>query len=356
MEIPKIMMAIVKTKKERGAEYRPIPVPEVGPDEVLVKVHAAAICGTDIHMYQWNAWAQANVEKAYSGLPRIMGHEFSGEIAAIGAAVKNVTVGERVACETHLACGECYQCKTGDTYNCQNIRRFKNGVYAEYALVPAAALVKLPDSMTYDQASVMEPFSVAVHGASLVRVVGDTVAVIGVGPIGLFTVKVARAMGASKIFVSDISEYRLNLALKAGADIALNSSEVDVVEAIKDMTDGLGCGTVFETSGNVTAVKQGFQFLRKCGTMVMTGLPSKPLVLDASDDIVWKAAKVYGVHGREIFTSWEITKGLIGSGRVSVDDMLTHRFKFGEFRQGFELAEAGLTGKVIFYPDSIAEK
>ncbi len=341
--IPEMMNAIVKTQKERGAEYKQVPVPKIEPDEALVKIHAAAICGTDIHVYQWNAWAAANMEKAYSGLPRIMGHEFSGELVAVGSAVTNAKVGDR------------HMCKTGDSYNCQNIRRFKNGIYAEYAVVPAAALVKLPDTMSYDVASVMEPFSVATHGAGMVRMVGDTVAVVGAGPIGLFTVKIARAMGAARIFVADISEFRLDLAKTAGADIVINSSQTDVVQEIKQMTGGLGCGTVFETSGNAAAVKQAFQFLRKCGAMIMTGLPSQPIVLDASDDIVWKAAKVFGVHGREIFTSWEISKGLLGSGRVTVDDMLTHRFKFSEFKTAFELAEAGLTGKVILHPDALAQ-
>jgi len=353
VNIPKTMMAVVKMKKERGAEYSEVPVPEVGPDEVLIRVRAAAICGTDIHTYQWNAWAQANVEKAYSALPRIMGHEFSGDVVKIGSLVTNTKIGDRVCCETHLACGECYQCKTGDSYNCQNIRRFKNGIYADYALVPAACLVKIPDTMTYDQASVMEPFSVATHSISKVQMVGETVCVVGAGPIGLFIVKIAKAMGAVKVFVSDVSEYRLNLAKQSGADYVFNPSECNVVNEVKNLTEGLGCGVVFDTSGNVKAIKQGFQVLRKCGFMVMVGLPSEDLVLDASDDIVWKAATVYGIHGREIFKSWEISKNLIGSGIVKIDDLLTHRFKMSEFKKGFELAEAGITGKILFYPDKI---
>lgn len=353
MDIPKTMMAVVKAKKERGAEYREVPVPEVGPDEVLVKVRAAAICGTDIHTYQWNAWAQVNVEKAYSALPRIMGHEFSGDVVKIGSLVTNAKIGERVCCETHLACGECYQCRTGDSYNCQHIRRFKNGIYADYALVPAKCLVRIPDNMTYDQASVMEPFSVGTHAASKVRMVGEPVCIVGAGPIGLFLVKIAKAMGATEVYVTDISDYRLALAKECGADYAFDSSNVDVVEEIKKRTGGLGCGVVFDTSGNVDAIKQGFQILRKCGHMVMVGLPSKPLVLDASDDIVWKAATVHGIHGREIFRSWEISKGLIGNGVVDIDNLLTHRFKLSEFQKGFELAEQGLTGKVLFYPDNI---
>lgn len=355
MKIPETMMAIVKTKHERGAEYIEVPVPEVGDDEVLVKVHATAICGTDIHAYQWNNWAQNNFEKSFSKLPRIMGHEFSGEVVKIGDRVTSVKLGQKVCCETHIPCGQCYQCRTGNPHNCLHVKRFKDGIYGEYCMVPASMLVTLPDDMSYDIGTIMEPLSVATHAASKVRMVGDTVLVIGAGPIGLFTVATAKAMGASYIYVSDISEYRRGLAIQAGATEALDPSQVDLVEELKARTDGLGCGTVFDTSGNVGAIKQGFEALRKCGHMVMVGLPSKPLVLEAANDIVWKEATVHGVHGKEEFMSWEISKGLLASGRMDVSNLITHRFKMSQFKEAFELAEAGMTGKVILYPDNLEE-
>lgn len=356
IDIPKVMQAIVKVQRGRGVECREVPVPEVGKNEVLIKVHAGGICGSDIHMYQWNKWASDNMEKIYGPLPHILGHEFSGEIVAVGEEVTNAKIGDRVASETHLACGQCYLCKTGNSYNCQYVKRFKEGVFAEYALVPADALVMLPDNMTYDEGAALEPFSVATHAASMVSVVGDTVAVIGAGPIGLFAIQVAKAMGASKVYVSDASEYRLELAKKAGADMIINAMTEDVVDVIMKDTDGLGCGTIFEFSGNVGAIKNGFRYLRKCGNMVMAGLPSKPLELDVSSDIVLKAAKIYGVYGKEIFKSWEISKGLIASGRVKIDELLTHRFKFSEADKGFELAENGLSGKVLLYPDAMMKE
>lgn len=356
MAIPEKMMAIVKTKRARGAEYLQVDVPrEVGPDEALIKVHAMAICGTDVHSYVWNEWAQDNFEKAYSGLPRILGHEFSGEVVKIGNLVDNVELGDRVCCETHIPCGKCYQCRTGNAYNCLHIKRFKNGVYGEYALVPASMLIKLPDNMDYDQGTVMEPFSVATHATSQVRVVGDTVLVLGAGPIGLFTIQCAKAMGASDIFVSDVSEYRRGLAITAGATQVFDPSQCDIVAEIMKITEGLGIGTVFDTSGNVGAIKQGFEILRKCGHMVMVGLPSKPLMLDAANDIVWKGAVIHGIHGKEEFLSWEISRGLISSGRVDVKPMITHRFKMSEFEEAFELAAAGKTGKVVLYPDNMVE-
>ncbi|MPM66347.1 L-threonine 3-dehydrogenase [bioreactor metagenome] len=349
MDIPEMMKAVVKTQKTRGAAFQIVPVPEVGPGEVLVKVRACAICGTDVHMYQWNAWANENVEKSYSGLPRIMGHEFSGDIVKVGEGVTKVKVGDRIAAETHIPCGQCYLCRTGNGFNCQNVKRFKNGVYAEYALIPEMSAVLIPDSLSYEEGAVMEPFSVAVHGTSFTKVAGDTVGIIGAGPIGLFTVKIAKAMGASEIFITDVSDYRLNLAKKSGATHTFNPNKVNVVEKVKELTGGLGLGTIFEISGNVKATKQAFEMLRKCGTMVMTGLPSEPLVLDAAGDIVWKAAKIFGVHGRDVYQSWETTKGLLGSGCVDVKPILTHYLDlFTQFDEGFGLAEKGLSGKVIF--------
>ncbi len=350
----KMMKAIVKTRPERGAEYKEVPVPICGPKEVIVKVHATAICGTDIHIYQWNQWAQANFERAFSKIPRIMGHEFSGEVVEIGSLVDKEWLGKRVACETHIPCGKCYQCKTGDTYNCLNVARFRDGIYAEYAAVPAQNLVELTDSISYEQASILEPFSVATHGTSTVSVAGDTVYVAGCGPIGLFVTAIAKASGASFVYVSDISEYRRNLALENGADKAFDPAKCNVSEEVKKRTNGLGCGVVFETSGNVTAINQAFKILRKCGSMVMIGLPSKPLVIDdVGGDIVWKAAKIYGIHGREIFRSWELSKAFIGSGRVNVDKLITHKFSFADYEKAFSLAEQGLTGKVILHPEGI---
>lgn len=351
MSIPQRMRAIVKTKPGLGAEYIEMDVPKVGPGEVLIKVKATAICGTDIHVYQWNNWAQNNFHKAYGKLPRIMGHEFCGEVVDVGPNVTKVKVGDRIAAETHIPCGQCFQCRTGDQYNCLNVRRFKDGIYAEYALIPEFSAEKIPETIPWDVASLFEPFGVAVHGASYVRMVGDTVAVIGAGPIGLFSIVMAKVMGAGTIFASDLSDYRLSLAQKAGADVLINPAKEDVVEKVKEMTGGLGAGVVIETSGNVKGAKQGFELLRKCGSYVMIGLPSEPLVLDAGQDIAWKGAKIYGVHGRDNFTTWEIAKNLLGNNKVDLRPLITHRFKFSEYEKAFELAMAGVTGKVILFPE-----
>ncbi len=343
--------AIVKTRPEPGAENIPFDLPEMGAGDVLVKVRATAICGTDVHIYDWNEWAAQNFIRSYGGLPRVLGHEFSGEIVEVGKAVKKVTVGDRIAAETHIPCGQCFLCRTGNQYNCQHVKRFKTGVFAEYAVIPEFSAERVPENIPDDVAALFEPFGVSVHAASRVRMVGDSVAVVGSGPIGLFCVALAKAMGAAEVVATDVSEFRLSLAKTAGADLVLNPAQADVVSQVREMTDGLGVGVVFETSGNVAAMKQGFEMLRKCGDYVMIGLPSQPLVLDAGADIAWKGATVHGIHGRDTFTTWEIAKNLLSSKRVDLEPLITHRFSFGDFREAFRLCKALETGKVLLLPE-----
>jgi threonine 3-dehydrogenase len=344
------MSAIVKTKESIGAEYLEVEIPEVGPREVLVKVKACAICGTDVHMYEWNSWAAENVKKAYGPLPRIMGHEVSGIIEAVGKDVEKVKPGDRVAAETHIPCGKCFLCRTGNQFNCQYLKRFKNGIFAEYALIPEFSAEKIPDNIPFEIASMFEPFGVAVHGASYVRLVGEPIAIIGAGPIGLFSLLMAKVMGSSFIIVIEPSKFRRDLAKKIGADKVLDPRNEDIVNTVKELTKGLGVGVVFETSGNINGVKKGFEILRKCGSYLMIGLSSEPIVLDAGADIVWKAAKVYGVYGRDNFTTWEILKNILERKKIDLEQIITHRFKFKDYKEAFELCRACLTGKVILLP------
>jgi threonine 3-dehydrogenase len=346
-----IVRAIVKTQPEPGSKYQDFELPEMGPRDVLVKVRACAICGTDVHIYNWNEWAARNFIKSYGELPRILGHEFAGEIIEVGSEVSKVKKGDRIAAETHISCGQCFLCRTGKQYNCQNMKRFKTGVFAEYAVIPEFSAEKIPESIPYHVAALFEPFGVAVHAASYARMVGDTVAVIGSGPIGLFSIVLAKSMGATTIIATDVSDFRLSLAEKLGADYLLNPTKVDIVPRVKEITGGLGTGIVFETSGDVRAMKQGFEILRKCGTYLMVGLPSDPLTLDAGADIAWKGAVVFGVYGRDTFTTWEIAKNLLSTNTVDIEPLITHQMPFSEFEDAFNLCNRQQTGKVILYPD-----
>lgn len=341
------MKAIVKTKEMEGAEYLEVKVPDISPEEVLVKVKASAICGTDNHIYEWNNWAQENCGQ----LPRIMGHEFSGIIEKVGKNVTKVKPGDRIAGETHVPCGNCFLCRTGNQYNCQNLKQFKNGVFADYAIIPEYCAEKIPENIPFEVGALFEPFGVAVHAASYVKLVGDSVMIIGAGPIGLFSIMMAKVMGASSIYVSEPNEYRRKLAEKLGINKAFNPLKENVVEQIKELTNGLGVGVVFETSGNIRAIKIGFNLLRKCGSYLMIGLPSEPLVLNAGSDIVWKGAKIYGVYGRDIFSTWEIVKNILGSKKVDLSLIITHHFSFKEFDKAFKLSLDGNAGKIILLPE-----
>jgi threonine 3-dehydrogenase len=343
------MKAVVKTGYAPGADFIEVPVPQIeNDDEVIVKVKKAAICGTDVHIYQWNDWAAETVPKMFKRLPRIMGHEFCGEVIEIGKAVRKIKVGDRVAGETHIACGSCYLCRIGEEYNCLNMGRFRDGVFAEYAVIPEYGAEIIPVSIGDEEAALFEPMGVAVHALSSVKPAGEIIHIIGAGPIGLFTVVLAGVMGAAHIVVSDISEYRLKLALELGADSAVNPTNTQVYDEIMKITRSVGSDVMVETSGNVIAIQEGFRSLRKCGTCLMIGLPSEPLQLNAGADIVWKGAKIYGIHGRDNFRSWEIAKRLLENSKMDIRKIITHRFQFSEFEKAFKLCESGATGKVIF--------
>ncbi len=345
------MKAVMKTRQGEGAEYCEIERPTAADGEVLVRVKFAAICGTDVHIYQWNDWARRTIPALYGDKPRVMGHEFCGEVVEVGAGVTKVKPGDRVAGETHIACGRCFLCRTGSEYNCQNLTVYRDGVFAEYAVIPEYGAEVVPAEVPDEIAALFEPFGVAVQAASAVRLVGDSVAVVGAGPIGLFAIIMAKVMGATTIFATDISAFRLDLARRLGADHVLNPKDVDVVRRVQELTDGLGAGIVIETSGNARAAKQGFEMLRRCGSYLMIGLPSEPLILDAGADIVWKGAKVHGIYGRENFRSWEIAKQLLATKRVDLSPVITARFAFRDYKQAFDLCETGESGKVLLLPE-----
>lgn len=348
--IPETMRVIAKTGPARGASVIELPVPVPEKDELLVRINACAICGTDIHDYTWNEQGKAFFAQGGNHYPRIMGHEFAGQVIALGEEVTGFSIGDRITAETHLPCGKCYQCRNGNSYNCENLRGFKAGVFSEYAVISEKLAVHVPDSFSDDEASTLEPFGVAVHAMKNVDVTGDTALVLGGGPIGIYLVMLLKAMGASLIAVSEISEYRRDMALKAGADIVIDPRDEDVASIVRKLTGGLGAGTVFDASGNVNAIRSGFDALRKCGTVVMVSLPSEPLILDVAKDIVLKAASIYGVYGREIMTSWDKAIGLISSGAVDIRPVITHNLSlFEEYDKGFKLASGGQSGKVVFH-------
>lgn len=344
------MKAVAKTEPGLGAELIRLPVPTPKPDEVLVKIGACAVCGTDVNRYYWKG--MKNDPRAKDAFPRVLGHEFCGTVAALGSSVKGIRLGERVTAETHVPCGECFLCRSGNAHNCQNLHGFRNGVFSEYAVIPAKTLIRVPEGMPDEVAATLEPFSVAVHAMEYADVLGDTALITGAGPIGLYAIRLARAAGASRVYASDVSAYRRELAAAAGADAVWDPVREDVASAVMQETGGLGVGTVFETSGSEAAFGSALDAVRKCGTLVIIGIPSAPLTIDVGKYIVHKSLHIHGVYGRSIFRSWERALQLLSSGKVDTQSVITHRLRLAEdFEEAFALAAGGMSGKIVFRMD-----
>lgn len=349
------MMAVMKTKPGPGAELRHVEIPKPGPDEVLVKVLATSICGTDLHIYEWNEWAQKRIKN----LPQIMGHELCGEVVELGRNVKNIKKGDIISAETHIACGHCYLCRTGLAHICMNGSIFGvdiHGVFAEYAIVPATNAWVLDKKIPRDYASVMEPLGNAVHTVLAGEIVGTTVLITGCGPIGLMSIAIARLSGATKIIATEINEYRIQLAKKIGADLVLNPGKKNVVQRVLEETDGLGVDVVIEMSGNPQAIREAFDALRPGGRFSILGIPDKPMEIDLGKSIIFKYITVQGINGRLMFSTWYKTTQFLSSGRLDIEPIVTHRLRLAEFEKGMELMRSGNCGKVLLYPEDETSK
>ncbi len=347
------MRALRKTHAGPGAELLEIPVPEPGEGEVLIRVHGASVCGTDLHIYGWNEWAAARIRR----IPMTFGHEVAGEVERVGPEVHHVQPGAFVAAETHIACGHCTTCRTGRAHICENLRILgvdTDGVFAEYVVIPASNAWIVGDGIHPDVASIMEPFGNGVHatfgtsgGEDLAT---NPVAVIGCGPIGLFAVGIARAAGAFKVIAIEPNDDRRALAAKMGADILVDPKSQDPVATVLEATGGIGAEVVLEMSGNPTAIDQGTRMLARGGRMSLLGLPDRPVTLDLSDQVIFKEARIQGITGREMFRTWQQTTTLLSTGRVDVSPVITHRFKLEEFEEAFATAASGHAAKVIMFP------
>ena len=346
--MPEAMRALCKTRPEAGAELVDTPIPQVGPDDVLVKVRATTICGTDLHIYNWDAWAESRIKT-----PLVFGHECSGEIVEVGKNVREVKTGDYVSLETHITSEASYQTRICQAHVDPGVKILgvdRPGCYAEYVSVPARVAWKNPVSMAPEIASIQEPFGNAVYTVLSGPVATKTVLVTGCGPIGLWAVGIAKAAGAKAVYATDINPKRLKLAETMGASIAINSMETDPVALIMSETDGIGVDVLCEMSGNGRAIKQGFQALRNGGRVSMLGIPSKPVEFDLANDIVFKGATVYGISGRLIWETWYQTQALITTGMVDPEPVITHRLKLEEFELAFTLMNNGDAAKVAMFP------
>jgi threonine 3-dehydrogenase len=342
------MKAIVKTKPEPGAEIIEVDVPTPGPDDILIKVLATSICGTDLHIYEWNDWAKKRIKN----IPQTMGHELCGQVTEIGSNVKNVKVDDIVSAETHIACGHCFMCHNGLAHICRNGRIFGvdiNGVFAEYAIVPSGNAWIIEEKIPKDFISVMEPLGNAIHTVLAGEIAGTNVLVTGCGPIGLMSIAVAKACGATKVIATEVNDYRLHLARKLGADVIVNPQKDDTVESVLKETAGLGVDVVIEMSGNATAIGDALEALRPGGRFSILGIPEKPLKIDLAD-VIFKYLVIQGINGRLMYSTWYKSQRLLASGKVDLEPLITHRFRLEEYEKGMELMASGNCGKVLLYP------
>lgn len=323
-------------------------LPPLGETDVLVRIQSASICGTDLHIYKWNDWAARNYRP-----PMPLGHEFGGTVAGVGAAVRRVRVGDAVTAETHLACGECRQCRLGRGHTCDDLRLFSRmglGCFADFTVVPEAVLRVVPADVPAGLATIMEPLGVSVRAVTEVPVAGANVLVLGCGPIGLFAVGAARAYGAGRIVAADLSAYRLDLAERLGADIAVNPAERSIASVMPAALAKEKFDVVIETSGSERALDEAFESIRKGGDVVFASMPDKPFRIDLSRYLILREIGLRGVYGRRLDETWLRVEGLLRTHGQVLAQVLTHRFPLADFDAGFALASAGMAGKVVLEP------
>jgi len=338
--------AVMKACAAPGLELRDVPDPVPADDEVILEVKATSLCGTDHHIYRWDEWAQKRIRP-----PRVLGHEMYGEIAATGRSVTTVRTGDRVAAESHVTCGKCFQCRTGNAHVCKNYTILgidRDGSFARYVSLPEKVLWKTADEIPAELACMQEPLGNSVHAVLTEDVSGHTVLVTGCGPTGLFAIAVARTAGAGSIIATDVSDYRLGLARQLGATLAFNPEKIDP-KIIEEHTDGQGVDTALEMSGHPSAVHLCFRYVKNAGRVCLFGIPRAPIPIDIPNEIIFKGIRVHGITGRRLFDTWYRLAGLFRAG-LDIRPVVTHTFPLQEFGKGFDLIDHAQCGKVVLIP------
>lgn len=340
------MLAYIKESRAPGLTLVKKEIPlELRANEVLIKVHAVSICGTDVHIYKWDKWAQGRINP-----PLTVGHEFSGKVIKVGDAVTRVKVGDTVSAETHIVCNHCEYCLRGDYHICENTRIIgvdTDGCYAEYARMPEQNLIVDHSDTETKYLSVLEPLGNAVHTIMHFDVKNQVVAIVGCGPIGLMAINVAQAAGAKKIIAIEVNDYRITLAKELGVDVVVNPAKEDVIQRIKDETFGKGVDIVAEFSGNKTAIEQAFKYVKPGGKMSLLGISSSTIEIDISTDVVFKGITIYGVVGRRLFETWDQVTQLIHKKAIRFDKIVTHFYRFDEMNEAMATMSSGNSGKVV---------
>jgi threonine 3-dehydrogenase len=337
------MKALVKSQRAPGIWLENVPEPKVGHNDVKIRIRKTAICGTDIHIYSWDSWAQKTIP-----VPMAVGHEYSGEIVEIGSEVQGFQVGDRVSGEGHITCGYCRNCRAGRRHLCRNTTGVgvnRAGSFADYLVIPAFNAFKLPESITDEVASILDPFGNATHTALSFNLVGEDVLITGAGPIGIMATAIARFVGARHIVVTDVNDFRLGLAKRMGASRAINVARESLDATMKDLGMQEGFDVGLEMSGNPSAFRDLLRTMHHGGNVALLGIPPDNTSIDWNE-VIFKGLVIKGVYGREMFETWYKMAAMLQSG-LDITPIITHRLPLSEYREGFEIMKSGQSGKVI---------
>ena len=338
------MRALVKQTAAPGFVLADVPVPTIRDDEVLIRVRRAGVCGTDVHIHEWDDWARGRCRP-----PFVVGHEFAGDVVQVGRLVTDVREGDRVTAEGHIVDGRCPLCRTGNAHVCPYTKIIgvdRDGCFAEYIAMPATNVWHLDDAVSFDVGGIHDPMGNAFHTALTAQIPGSTVLITGCGPIGLFAVGICRAAGASRIVASDVNPNRLALARQMGAHDTVRPDEAEA--AVRAATDGLGVDVVLEMSGVPAAIHQAFALVRVGGRVQMLGIPAKPMDVNFASEVIFKGITIYGVVGRRMYDTWIQMRQFLRSGQFDPTPVITHRFPLEEFDAAIAAIKSGEAGKVIF--------
>ncbi len=349
MTIPRTMKAILKAERAPGLKLvDDYPAPQIGHGDVLIKVRAGSICGTDLHIYNWDDWAQHRLKP-----PFIVGHEITGDVVQVAPDVDSVKVGDFVSLESHVVCNHCFYCRTGREYICENTKILgvdRDGGFADYIAVPAQNAWKNPANMPLRIAVIEENLGNAIHSVFSQDISAKFVLVTGCGPVGLMAINVAKAAGARAVFASDISHYRLDMARKMGADRVIDARSEDVEKIVRELTHHEGVDVLLEMSGAPSAINQGFSALKEGGSAALLGLAPGPFTFDLNDNVIFKGAIVRGIVGRRLWETWYQARGLLEAGVLNLDPIVTHEFAMRDFEKAYETFISGQSGKIMLIP------
>ncbi|WP_444885566.1 L-threonine 3-dehydrogenase [Microbulbifer sp. PSTR4-B] len=337
------MKALSKLKSEVGIWLTDVEIPEPGHNDLLIKIHKTAICGTDMHIYNWDEWSQKTIP-----VPMVVGHEYVGEVVGMGQEVAGFEVGDRVSGEGHITCGHCRNCRAGRRHLCRNtygVGVDRQGAFAEYLVIPALNAFKIPDNISDELASIFDPLGNAVHTALSFDLVGEDVLITGAGPIGIMAAAVAKHVGARHVVITDINEYRLDLARKMGATRAVNVSKENLKDVMTELGMSEGFDVGLEMSGVPVAFRDMLEAMNHGGKIAMLGIPAGEMAIDWSQ-VIFKGLIIKGIYGREMFETWYKMASLIQSG-LDLTPIITHQFPIDDFQKGFDTMGSGESGKVI---------